>query len=236
MSDFRDDLEPDPAPAAQRAPRRPSKGVITAGLAAAIVLGIAGGLAMKPRLNDQALGKQTQNHRVVPIPKEPSSLGIVVDRTVTAVTQPPPLPVTPVGPQAPAPYPEPAVAAEPRQPGSAPVIVGSIPERTRAPTPVRPAFDCRLARSTADRLVCVDPRLAAADRRMERAYQHALDVGVPEPVLRRQQEAWLNARDEAAREGPEALADTYGKRIAELQGMARYYPSSLEGRRAGWRV
>jgi hypothetical protein len=223
MSDFPQQLDRRP-PTAPRGPRRPGKGVIAAGLAVALVLGVAGGLAMKPKLNDQALGKQTQ-HRVVPLPREPSGLGIVVDRTVTAITQQPPLPVTPVGPQAPAPYPDPAVAAEPRarpRPPS-PVVVGSIPERNNPPVHVvRPAFDCRFARSMADRLVCVDPRLAAADRRMAQAYHHALDVGVPEEVLRRQQEAWLDARDQAAREGPEALADIYGQRIAELQGMARY--------------
>jgi len=206
-----------------RVRRGPGKGVITAGVAVALALGIVGGFAMKPHLNDKALGQQTPNRRVVQIPTEPSQLGIVVDRTVTAITQPEPLPVAPVGPQQPPPQPDPAVAAEPRQPGSrSPVVVGSIPERNNPPVRPQPAFDCRLARSTADRLVCVDPRLAAADRRMERAYQHALDVGVPESILRRQQDAWLNARDRAAREGPEALADIYGQRIAELQGMARY--------------
>lgn len=207
MSDFPQQLDGQaPSPAPPRGPRRPGKGVIAAGLVVALVLGIAGGVAMKPKLNDQALGIQKQ-HRVVPLPREPSGLGIVVDRAVTAVTQQPPLPVAPVEPQAPSPYPEPAVAAEPL---------------TQPKPSVRPAFDCRLARSTADRLVCVDPRLAAADRRMERAYQQALDAGVPEGVLRRQQEEWLDARDQAARDGPEALADIYGQRIAELQGMARY--------------
>ena len=222
MSDFPQQLDRRPSPPPSR---RPGKGVIAAGLAVALLLGVAGGLAMKPKLNDQALGKQAQ-HRVVPLPREPSGLGIVVDRTVTAITQQPPLPVTPVGPQAPPPYSDPAVAAEPRThpgPPPSPVVVGSIPERNNPPVrAVRPAFDCRFARSMADRLVCVDPRLAAADRRMAQAYQHALDVGVPEEVLRRQQEAWLDARDQAAREGPEALADIYGQRIAELQGMARY--------------
>lgn len=186
--------------------------MITAGLAIALVLGIAGGFAMKPRLNDEALGKKTQNHRVVPIPKEPSGLGIVVDRTVTAMTQPAPLPVTPVGPAPPTTNP----ATQP-----SPVVTSNPVER-----PTRraagPAFDCSLARSTADRLVCVDPRLSAADRRMERAYQQALDAGVPEEILRRQQERWLYARDQAARDGPNALEDVYGERIAELQGMARY--------------
>ena len=205
--------------------------MIAGGLAVALLLGVVGGFAMKPKLNDQALGKQTQ-HRVVPIPREPSGLGIVVDRTVTAITQPAPLPVTPVGPQAPAPYPDPALAAEPRAPGAAPrrqddwppVVVGSIPERT-PPSPVRtarPSFNCAYAKTQSERLVCVDPQLAAADRRLAQAYRQALDAGVPERILRRQQDAWLAAREAAARAGPEAVFDVYSERTAELQGMARY--------------
>jgi uncharacterized protein YecT (DUF1311 family) len=197
-----------------------------AGLAVALVLGVAGGLAMKPKLNDQALGKQTQ-HRVVPLPREPSGLGIVVDRTVTAITQQPPLPVTPIEPQAPAPYPDPAVAAEPRQqpaPARPPIVVGSIPERIppSRPTAAQPSFNCAYARSQSERMVCVDPQLARADRRLARAYREALDAGVPEQILRRQQDAWLAAREEAARAGPEAVFDVYSERTAELEGLARY--------------
>jgi uncharacterized protein YecT (DUF1311 family) len=219
MSDFPSHLDRNPRPAPPRRPRRPGKGVITAGLGVALVLGIVGGFAMKPRLNDQAFGKKTENHRVVPIPREPSGLGIVVDRTVTAMTQPEPLPVTPVEPQPPPAVPDPAVAAEPK----GPVVVGSIPERTPpAPGGSRPSFNCAYARTQAERLVCVDPQLAAADRRMARAYRQALDAGVPERILRRQQDAWLAAREEAARQGPEAVFDVYSERTAELQGMARY--------------
>lgn len=232
MSDFPEQLNHRSPPTPDPPRRRPAKGLITAGVAMALVLGIVGGFAMKPRLNDQALGKRVENHRVVPIPKEPSGLNILVDRTVTAVTQQPALPVTPVEPQRPAPYPDPAVAAEPRPPGSAPrpqpprspVVVGSIPERTpSAPTPAaRPRFNCAYARTQAEHLVCVDPQLAAADRRLARAYREAIDAGVPERVLRRQQDAWLAVREEAARAGPAAVFDVYSERTAELQGMARY--------------
>jgi hypothetical protein len=228
--DFPDRIEREPyrpQPVAPP-PKRPSKGLIAAGLGVALVLGVVGGFAMKPRLNDQALGKKVENHRVVPIPKEPSNLNILVDRTVSAVTQAPPLPVTPVEPQQPPPQPDPAVAAEPRTPGSAPqprppVVVGSIPERI-PPTRggAHPSFNCAYARTQAERLVCVDPQLAAADRRLARAYRQAIDAGVPEQILRRQQDAWLAERERAARAGPAAVFDAYSERTAELEGMARY--------------
>jgi uncharacterized protein YecT (DUF1311 family) len=88
---------------------------------------------------------------------------------------------------------------------------------------IRASFDCADADSRAERMICADDRLAAADRRMDRAYQDALDAGVPMRILRRQQRAFLDARDEAAGHGPDALADVYGERIAELEGMARGY-------------
>jgi hypothetical protein len=224
MSDFPNRLDRDPRVQPPRGPRRPGAAVITAGLAVALVLGIAGGFAMKPRLNDQALGKKVENHRVVEIPKEPSGLGIVVDRTVTAITQPAPLPVTPAPPD----ESDPAVAAQPKDSAPtleapSPVVVGSIPERT-PPTPSgpRPSFNCAYARSGAERMICGDAQLASLDRQMSRAYRRALDAGVPRRILDRQQAVWMSARERAARDGPEAVADVYGQRIAELEGLARY--------------
>ena len=45
---------------------------------------------------------------------------------------------------------------------------------------------------------------------------------MPEQILRRQQDAWLAAREEAARAGPQAVFDVYSERTAELEGLARY--------------
>jgi hypothetical protein len=220
MSDFPNHLDREPRPTRPAGPKRPSKAVVTAGVAVALVLGIVGGFAMKPQLNDQALGKKPENRRVVEIPKEPSGLGIVVDRTVTAMTQPQPLPVTPVEPPAEL---DPAVAAEPKDSEPPPVVVGSIPERTPpAPGGAHPSFNCAYARSPAERMICGDAQLASLDRQMSRAYRRALDVGVPRHILDRQQAVWMSARERAAEDGPAAVADVYGQRIAELEGLARY--------------
>ena len=102
--------------------------------------------------------------------------------------------------------------------------------RPYAPTPpptaqragrARPSFNCRYARTVSEQMVCADPYLAAADRRLARAYGQAIRRGIPEPELRRQQDIWLGVRESAARYGPEGVAHAYEARIGELQSLAR---------------
>lgn len=198
-----------------------------AGVAVAVALGLVGGFLMRPNLGDQAPAQRTQG-RVVEIPTEPDGLDIIVD------TRPPPAePVTPLGP--PAPYtapmegytPQPVPRAPAPQAPAPRVAEGAVmrpyvPVARPAPrAAARPSFNCRYARTPSERMVCVDPHLAAADRRLARAYGEAIDAGVPERVLRRQQDVWLGAREGAARYGPEDVARVYEARISELQQMAR---------------
>jgi hypothetical protein len=70
-------------------------------------------------------------------------------------------------------------------------------------------------------IVCADPALGAADRRLARAYQEAQAAGVSPAQLKRQQDRWLAARSAAAREAPWAVHDVYLARIAELNDQAR---------------
>ena len=94
-----------------------------------------------------------------------------------------------------------------------------------------PSFDCRSARSLPDQMVCVDPALAEADRRLSGAYKAALGSGGDHPVLARGQARWLAAREAAARTSPEALASLYEKRIAQLaanENPARPAPSGVQ--------
>lgn len=93
-----------------------------------------------------------------------------------------------------------------------------------------PSFDCRTARTLADQMVCVDPALAQADRRMAQAYRGALSSGVAYPALARDQARWLAAREAAAKTSPEALASLYEARIAQLspnENPARPAPSGV---------
>jgi uncharacterized protein YecT (DUF1311 family) len=219
--------EPPPPPRPSRRVRRPGKGLIGVGVLMACLLGLVGGYAMKPVLNEDT-GPQ-KPHRTVSMPQEPPGLGIQV--------LPGPAPQLPdVAPaeEAPPPdLPDPAPASEEEARNSPPAPVEhpgpppiQAPEPEPAPPPARvvtrPSFNCRYARSQAERMVCTDPQLAAADRRMAQAYRQALDAGVPRQILDRQQAAWMAAREDAARFGPAAVADVYGERTAELQGMARY--------------
>lgn len=93
-----------------------------------------------------------------------------------------------------------------------------------------PSFDCRTARTLADQMVCVDPALAQADRRMAQAYRGALSSGAAYPALARDQARWLAAREAAAKTSPEALASLYEARIAQLspkENPARPAPSGV---------
>jgi uncharacterized protein len=92
------------------------------------------------------------------------------------------------------------------------------------PDPIRPSFDCRGARSPAQRMVCSDPRLAAADRRMSRAYAAALAVGGSDAQLRSEQSDWLEIREDAARYSNRAVLNIYEQRTRELEAIAEEHP------------
>jgi uncharacterized protein YecT (DUF1311 family) len=218
--------EPPRAPQPPRPVRRPGKGVIVVGVLAACLLGLVGGYAMKPVLNEE-IGS-VKPHRMEPLPQEPQGLGIQV--LPGPVFQNPP-PAENAVPPPTLPDPAPASEAAARNAPPAPVIRAEEPQppaaqAQEAPAPprvvARPSFDCRFPHSPAEQMVCADPQLAAADRRMAQAYRQALGAGVPPQILDRQQAAWMAARENAARDGPAAVADVYGERIAELQGMTRY--------------
>ena len=67
-----------------------------------------------------------------------------------------------------------------------------------------PAFDCAKAESSAEKLICTDPELAALDRRLARHFEQAvavaqgLDAGTDKAVanLRAYQRGWISGRDE----------------------------------------
>ena len=105
--------------------------------------------------------------------------------------------------------------------GEADAPEGFAPDREAPPLRARaasPSFNCRYARTRSEMMVCEDPRLAAADRRLAVAFRRAVDSGVPYGPLRRQQDRWLAARERAA-VSPEAVHMVYQQRIAELEDM-----------------
>lgn len=129
-----------------------------------------------------------------------------------------PLPVTPPPPPRYAAIPEPA----PPMVRPAPPTPRDYAPAVEAP-PVRQALrgpDCASARTRAEVMVCNDPGLAAADRRMARAYRGAARSGAPLGQLRAEQDDWLDLREDAAHISRRAVAQLYAQRIDELEAMA----------------
>ncbi|HEY8615302.1 lysozyme inhibitor LprI family protein [Phenylobacterium sp.] len=149
-------------------------------------------------------------------PTPPQRLPTVTRTAPTAPRAQPPVQVA----QAP---PPPAVVPRSAPEAAAPVVARAPePPPYVAPPPdrVTPSFNCRYARSPSERLVCSDPELAAADRRLARAYNRAVAAGIPARELRAEQDDWLSIREQAARRSPRAVASVYEQRIQELNELA----------------
>lgn len=218
------------------APRRNRKPLIVAGVAGALGLGVLVGLMARPQL---VTDRETR-------PMAPVTTAATEGQMEIAVApEPPPTPAPATTNDAPLEVlpPEYASAAQARAAEAsarAPVIVPSTPAPPAATSPPRvepeppvvaiappprrferPSFDCADAGTRAERMVCEDPALAAADRRLARAFRRATESGVPYRELRAEQDDWLEIREDAARRSPAAVASIYEQRIQELNAMAR---------------
>lgn len=221
-----------PATPRETPPWRRPKAVAIA--ASACVVGLALGVWAKPQFGPDGRAREPMK----PVVAEPldGAMQIVVD---PEKVQPPP-PVTTSG--APlevlptdmaaaaarnsvAQGPPPAQRISVPKPDAAPLVAPpALPRVTEVRRPavdrVRPSFDCRAARSRAEEMVCQDPALAAADRRMAQAFRRATESGVPYAELRGEQDDWLSIREAAARRSPEAVASIYDQRTEELEAMS----------------
>ena len=135
------------------------------------------------------------------------------------VRSPPPAQVARAAPGAPAS----AVVRDPRPAQVAVIAPRPAPPMADADRDARPSFNCRYARSPAERMVCGDSELARLDRRLNRSFQQAVGSGIPYRELRAEQDDWLNIREDAARRSPEAVASVYRQRIRELNALAETY-------------
>lgn len=84
------------------------------------------------------------------------------------------------------------------------------------PAPVQ--GPCARVANPAERVLCANPDLEAADARLRRAYGQALEEGVDPIRLARDQAVWRQARDKAATR--DAMARVYARRIEELERAA----------------
>lgn len=226
----RDDLrlEPIVSPAAPT-PRR--RLWVAGGAALALVGVLTVGLALSGDPPDMAApGAETLDIQLAerpagapppPAPDAPLEV-LPQDMAEAAPHNPPPEPAPqpdPVLAEAPPPERRPFPAEELRQPAS---------------LAFSPSFDCRRARTPAERVVCADPALAEADQELAAAYDQARAAGVPDWRLERQQRRWLRAREDAARDAPEAVAQVYAARIAELKDQASFAPPEEPGWPPSW--
>lgn len=106
----------------------------------------------------------------------------------------------------------------------APVAVAPAAEPQPPPAPIRPSFDCQGALTRAQQMVCSDPRLAAADRRMSQAYAAALAAGPAYDELRSEQADWVAIREDAARYSNRAVLNIYEQRTRELEALTEDRP------------
>ncbi len=215
--------------------------LLIAGLAVAFAWGVTSGRRPAPEARP---APQLQTEVAPPQQAPPSALAMTLRAAPPAPTSKAPAPGVAAPTAAPAP---PAQAADARRTADpigerlaalAPTLVAPTPAPRPAtpqasePTPVptaqaRPAFDCAAARSAAQQMICNDPELAAADRRMNRAYVAALAAGAPEDQLRNEQQDWLGIREDAARHSRRAVAAIYEQRIDDLR---RWQADAAAGR------
>lgn len=195
-------------------------------LAFGIVIGVCGTLTLRsigPRPTQAAPTSvpdpQLQQDVFASVPRAPDKAAPTIVEPPLAAP-PPVLPAMMAGPR---------VASErtaPIHPATMLVARAATVARSspRSATPLGALSGCDAAPTRADRAICANPALAAADQDMRRAYQRALDAGAPPMPLRASQEDWLIASEVAADRSTLDLAAAYSRRIAELNAMARREP------------
>jgi uncharacterized protein YecT (DUF1311 family) len=191
-------------------PSRGGRNLLIGGVIGAVALGLVLGVAARPDLLRRA--PDAAPMRAVATP----AAGQVQVELTTPVASPVPKPtgklevLSPELAQAAAP----AMVAQP---------IRAMPLYDPPPARAPQAQAC--GGSAAQQMVCGDPDLAQADRRMARAYRRALQSGASPGELRDEQQDWLDIREEAARRSPEAVASIYQQRIDELNALADEDPN-----------
>jgi uncharacterized protein len=82
------------------------------------------------------------------------------------------------------------------------------------------SFDCKKARTTAEKLICATPELSRADEELGRQYKAARAATRDAKELRETQQRWIRTRRDTCADAACMLA-AYRRRIPELKAMAR---------------
>lgn len=89
-----------------------------------------------------------------------------------------------------------------------------------------PSFDCKLARSVTDVMICADGTLSKLDLEQAQVYRHAMSQASPENarILKDAQRQWLRMRMQTCGADKACIQRQFNDRIAELQ---QQYPTSV---------
>ncbi|WP_147692796.1 lysozyme inhibitor LprI family protein [Vogesella mureinivorans] len=79
-----------------------------------------------------------------------------------------------------------------------------------------PSFDCAKASTTVEKMICTDPKLAAADRDTAAAYKVKLAASADESGLKQQQANWRRSVRDICTD-TDCLEGAYKQRLAELR-------------------
>jgi hypothetical protein len=89
-------------------------------------------------------------------------------------------------------------------------------ERVAPPERVAPSFDCRLARSVPEKIICADAELSRLDRDLGRLHARAKAAAPDAAAFRRQNDAEWRRREQACRDR-DCLLRWYAQRRGQLE-------------------
>lgn len=109
-------------------------------------------------------------------------------------------------------------SAKSSQPANAQPPTGALNGTASAAeiTPVRPSFNCALARSAVEGTICGSAELSALDTKLSALYLVTLRSSLDPKAIRDQQRAWMHQRNACGASVP-CLEQRYQERIAQLQ-------------------
>lgn len=100
-------------------------------------------------------------------------------------------------------------------PSLAPVAVNPVVAAVEPPKHVKPSFDCGLARSPVELLICKDEKLASQDAELSAAYRVASAEAADKQAVRQAQTDWMRSKRNRCTT-TECISAAYSERLAEL--------------------
>jgi len=132
-------------------------------------------------------------------------------------------PFDPLGDAEPAPTTTAVPLQEPRgeQAGQSPTLLA------KAQAIRSPGFDCNKAKTQVEHMICADPELSAADRRMVELYQEVMVATMDKPGFKRRQDIWRETLRDSCRDVI-CLRDVYARRNEDIAELTAAQPDTTK--------